>query len=283
MLNPLPLIRRGKMGTKINKALSLKGSPGLILIFLLATFISIAPVFAADDCRKTYPNPEIKFDRQDAEGRVFIPVVNWTAYDNELFRKAPDLPPCGANTNSARAWVDIYNADTNAKIYGFCALTSNDGLKSLWFKPNTFKGRAYIIINDRACQKNYKSNIITWGPQDNCQKTYPDPSLRFDRQEADGKVYISVHNWKLYAYDAELFRKAPDLPPCGANTNSARTWVDIYNADTNARIYGFCTLNSYTELKSLWFKPSTPKGRVYIIINDRACKKTYKSNIINFP
>jgi hypothetical protein len=238
---------------------------------------------AKDDCRKIYPNPEIKFDHQDAEGRIYIPVINWSAYDNDLFRKAPDLPPCGANASSARAWVDIYNADTNAKIYGFCALTSNDGLKSLWFKPSAFKGRAYIIINDRACQKTYKSNIINWGPQDNCQKTYPDPSIRFDRQEADGRVYISVHNWKFYAYDPELFRKAPDLPACGANVNSARTWVDIYNADTNVKIYGFCALNSYSELKSLWFKPSTPKGRVYIIINDRACQKTYKSNIVNFP
>jgi hypothetical protein len=272
------------MGTKINKALSIKGSLGLILIFLFTTFMSIAPIFAKDDCQKTYPNPEIKFDHQDAEGRIYIPVVNWAAYDNELFRKAPDLPPCGANTESARTWVDVYNADTNAHLYGFCSFVSNNDLKvGIWFKPPTFKGRAYIIIKDRACQKNYKSNIISWGPQDNCQKTYPNPVIKFDHQDAEGRVYIPVFNWKFYAYDAELFRKAPDLPACGANTNSARTWVDIYNADTNVKIYGFCALNSYSELKSLWFKPSTPKGRVYIIINDRACRKTYKSNIVNFP
>jgi hypothetical protein len=241
-----------------------------------------AQVSAKDDCSKIYPNPEIKFDHQDAEGRIYIPVVNWSAYDNELFRKAPDLPPCGANTNSSRTWVDVYNADTNAHIYGFCSFVSNNDLKGgVWFKPTTPKGRAYIIINDRACQKTYKSNIVPWGPQDDCRKKYPNPEIKFDHQDAEGRVYISVWNWKFY--DNEMFRKAPDLPPCGANTNSARTWVDIYNADTNAKIYGYCALNSHSELKSLSFKPSVSKGRVYIIIDDRACQKNYKSNIIMFP
>jgi hypothetical protein len=115
-----------------------------------------------NDCNKRYPLPQIKFDRKDAEGRVYIPVVNWNAYDKEMFRKATELPPCGLNTNSARTWVDIYNADTNARIYGFCAFDSKDDLKGIWFKPTTPKGRVYIIINDRACKKTYKSNTITF-------------------------------------------------------------------------------------------------------------------------
>ena len=43
------------------------------------------------------------------------------------------------------------------------------------------------------------------------------------------------------AYPADLFQVASDLPPCGSNSNSARTWVDIYDQDDN-RIYGFCAL-----------------------------------------
>src|SRR4051812_4648478 len=31
-----------------------------------------------------------------------------------------------------------------------------------------------------------------------------------------------------YAFDKALFAPAPDLPPCGQNTRSARTWLDIY-------------------------------------------------------
>jgi hypothetical protein len=138
------------------------GSLLSVLISCFVIFMGVAQVVAEDNCRKIYPNPKIKFDHQDAAGRIYISVVNWSAYDNEMFRKAPDLPPCGVNTNSARAWVDIYNADTNASIYGFCAFASNNDLKGIWFKPSTPKGRVYIVINDRACKKKYKSNIVAF-------------------------------------------------------------------------------------------------------------------------
>ncbi len=71
-----------------------------LILFIL--FSAIAPAFAADDCSKTYPNPLIKFDHKDAEGRIYIPVINFAAYANEMFRQAPELPPCGLNTKSSR-------------------------------------------------------------------------------------------------------------------------------------------------------------------------------------
>jgi len=79
-----------------------------------------------------------------------------------MFRKAPELPPCGANANSSRTWVDIYDGKTNARIYGFCAFDSNDDLQKIWYKPDANSGLVYIIINDRACKKEYKSNILRW-------------------------------------------------------------------------------------------------------------------------
>ncbi len=113
-------------------------------------------------CNINSPNPNINFDHKDAQGRVYIPVVNWSSYNNDLFQKAPDLPACGKNSNSARTWVDIYNADTNKRIYGFCALGNNADLKNIWFMPGTAHGHAYITINDRACKTAYKSNTIAW-------------------------------------------------------------------------------------------------------------------------
>ena len=136
---------------------------GSILLVFISFFVIVmmtVQAFAADNCRKTQPNPVIKIDKTDAEGRVYIPVTNRSAYDNEMFRKAPDYPACGSNTNSSRTWLNIYNADTNAVIYGFCAFDSKDDLKGIWFKPSVATGKTYIILNDRACQKNYKSNII---------------------------------------------------------------------------------------------------------------------------
>jgi len=41
-------------------------------------------------------------------------------------------------------------------------------------------------------------------------------------------------------------------PPCGSDTESPRTWVDIYG-DQGRRWYGFCGFTSSEGLKHLWF------------------------------
>jgi hypothetical protein len=272
---------------KFTNHLTAKGILMFFVIFLAVALIGATQTQtlqlsrAKDDCTKRYPNPQIKFDHQDSDGRVYIPVVNWSSYDNAMFRKAPDLPPCGLNKNSARTWVDIYNADTNQRVYGFCAFGANSDLQKIWFKSSAKSGRVYIILNDRACQKNYRSNTLIWGLQDDCTKRYPGPKIKFDHQDADGRVYIPVINWS--AYDNAMFRKAPDLPPCGLNTDSARTWVDIYDGKTNKRVYGFCALGVNSDLQKIWFKSSAKSGWVYIIIKDRACQKDYRSNTLKWP
>ncbi|MEM7578389.1 MAG: hypothetical protein AAF316_00810 [Cyanobacteria bacterium P01_A01_bin.80] len=114
----------------------------------------------------------------------------------------------------------------------------------------------------------------------------PSPRLRFVGKETytvRGKQFyrynLAVKNWK--AYPAKLFKSAPELPPCGLNNNSSRTWVDIYNAQTNQRLYGFCALSSPKNLTSLWFaveKGKTPPKAVYIVLKDRKTGKKYRSN-----
>lgn len=118
-----------------------------------------------DNCQVKYPNPRIRYSHTDSVGRVYIPVINWKLYSDEMFRKAPELPPCGLNTESARTWVDIYDATTDNRIYGFCAFDSKDDLKKIWFKPTKKSGKVYIILNDRDCKKKYRSNTISWAQQ----------------------------------------------------------------------------------------------------------------------
>lgn len=83
----------------------------------------------------------------------------------------------------------------------------------------------------------------------------------------------------------DLFTAAPTLPACGTNTNSARTWVDIYDQN-NQRLYGFCSLASSADLKDIWFglpiKAKSP-SRVMIKMTDRLCNKVYTSNWISIP
>jgi hypothetical protein len=123
-----------------------------------------------------------------------------------------------------------------------------------------------------------------------CHLDLPDPMLSLAGTEsytASGGQYtrylLTVVN--RAAYPSDLFQTAPDLPPCGSNSNSARAWVDIYDQNDN-RIYGFCALGSSADLGNLWFavaEGATPPHQVYIIINDRRCNMTCKSNLITIP
>jgi hypothetical protein len=237
----------------------------------------ILSLIVAGCCLKTYPDPVISYDHEDEEGRMYIMVVNWDDYSDELFAEAPNLPPCGENENSSRTWVDIYDAETDERIYGFCALSDNEGLQDLWFFPDGYRGKVYIIIKDRKCDKSYKSNTVEYGE---CLDSFPNPVIVFDHIDNEGRVYIPVTNWADYS--DKLFREAPELPPCGLNTNSARTWVDIYDAGTNAKIYGFCALDSKENLQDIWFMPDTTGGKVYIIMRDRACEIDYISNTVGY-
>jgi hypothetical protein len=79
-----------------------------------------------------------------------------------------------------------------------------------------------------------------------------------------------------------LFSVAPNLPPCGLNNKSSRSWVQILD-ENNRGIYGFCGLKSSEQLNSTWF--AIPRGQappkfVYITIQDRQCGFTYKSNLV---
>lgn len=114
------------------------------------------------------------------------------------------------------------------------------------------------------------------------------PNLIFSGSEAytaNGSNWVryrlGVTNYRVYPVD--MFAPRPDLPPCGLNTNASRTWVDIYDASNNARIYGFCALRAPSDLNLIWFaKPAgtAPPAQVYIKLTDRAQNVTYTSNSV---
>ena len=78
-----------------------------------------------------------------------------------------------------------------------------------------------------------------------------------------------------------MFAAAPELPPCGKNLKSSRSWVDIYD-QSGKRLYGFCALKDHNGLNDIWFAlevDATPPSYVYIEINDRKTNTKYKSNL----
>lgn len=129
-------------------------------------------VFGRDleyQCYQGLPNPIVKLagtEDYTVKGtdftRYMIPVTNWNVYPDELFEAAPDLEPCGLNTESSRTWIDIYKQD-GVRIYGFCALGASENLQDLWFAVE--KGEAppesvYIVMTDRRCDLSYVSNEV---------------------------------------------------------------------------------------------------------------------------
>ena len=115
----------------------------------------------------------------------------------------------------------------------------------------------------------------------------PNPVLYLTGLEyysAGGKNWVR-HRYDVFnkdQYPAAMFAPAPSLPPCGSNTNSSRTWVDFFNARTNARIYGFCALGSPQNLGSIWFampEGTVPPSYVYIELIDRQTGTRYRSNL----
>jgi hypothetical protein len=83
------------------------------------------------------------------------------------------------------------------------------------------------------------------------------------------------------AYPAAMFAAAPNLPPCGQNANSSRSWVDFFTS-RGQRLYGFCALGNPSNLGSIWFalpEGELPPSYVYIEIHDRQTNTKYRSNL----
>ena len=95
--------------------------------------------------------------------RYKLSITNRSAYPDSLFRPSPDLPPCGQNANASRTWVDIYNDDTNQRIYGFCGFSSADSLDNIWFalpRGDAPPKNVYVVLKDRRCAASYTSNAV---------------------------------------------------------------------------------------------------------------------------
>jgi hypothetical protein len=114
----------------------------------------------------------------------------------------------------------------------------------------------------------------------------PNPALYLMGTEAytaGGKQFIRYKYDVLNKgdYPDAMFAAAPALPPCGTNTKSSRTWVDIFD-QRGKRLYGFCALSKASDLNKIWFaleEDVVPPSWIYIELNDRQTNTKYKSNL----
>jgi hypothetical protein len=114
------------------------------------------------------PDPELAFAGREnfqAGGRNWtrykLTVMNRTAYSQDMFASAPDLPPCGLNTKASRTWVDVYDQQ-GKRLYGFCAFSKPSDLSLLWFalpEEQVPPSEVFVVLSDRLSKKEYKSNL----------------------------------------------------------------------------------------------------------------------------
>lgn len=133
-----------------------------------------------------------------------------------------------------------------------------------------------------------QSYIFEAGNRYQCKDELPTPELKLlgienytVGEDIFTRYRLSVANWN--SYPSELFQAAPDLPPCGLNAESSRTWIDIFNQD-GVRIYGFCALAASEELGDLWFAVKlgeSPPDSVYVVMTDRRCDISASSNKVS--
>jgi WD40-like Beta Propeller Repeat len=117
-------------------------------------------------------------------------------------------------------------------------------------------------------------------------KCYPDlpaPQLVLESTTTlNGNVSFEFNVTNATSFPNELFAPAPDLAPCGGNTSSSRTWVDIYDGNDNY-LFGFCAFGQASDLNLLWLQVPIAQwpAEVYIKMTDRRCNITYTSNRVN--
>ena len=152
-------------------------------------------------------------------------------------------------------------------------------------KPYFSRGRVAGRVM-AACILALIPSACTPEPETETELRVPNPVL----QPAAKLTYIeNDKNWVRYEYEVAnrgnfppaLFAPAPDLPPCGINKNSSRSWLDFYDQN-GTRLYGFCALLKPSELAKIWFaleEGAPPPTSVYIEIEDRKTKRKYKSNL----
>ena len=136
--------------------------------------ILIPPIFSpvTPSCTETFPEPELFFtgkSERTVNGVDFIhyslAINNKEEYPDYLFAASPGLPPCGLNTSASRTWALIYD-ENDDYLYGFCALSAADQLDGLWFahkKTDPAPGMVNVVLQDRLCNKEYKSAAIALG------------------------------------------------------------------------------------------------------------------------
>jgi hypothetical protein len=153
---------------------------------LSLNLLFVIPIFAATAIHaQGLATPQIKYvgSKEGTSSTNYqFSLVNRAAYPKELFSPAPELPACGKTQSAWRAWVKIYDKQTDKYLYGYCGESGYaDPLSKLMFSVD--KGSAppkevYMTITDRKTGAKATSNSIAIPASMNSTITTAGPALQ---------------------------------------------------------------------------------------------------------
>jgi len=219
--------------------------------------------------------------------------VSGTAVSVQAWGKCHPTDCDWGKASPAYAYAPVVGSDLAAEAVAISAVWATGFSETLMtirpVEEDRLQADVYTRFTDGSARTSYaQSYIFEAGNRYQCQDELPTPELKLLGMEnytvgedIFTRYRLSIANWN--SYPSELFEAAPDLPPCGLNAESSRTWIDIFNQD-GVRIYGFCALAASEELGDLWFAVKlgeSPPDSVYVVMTDRRCDISASSNEVS--
>lgn len=167
---PAPALRPGAMAIGRSAAVHEAGlarsflmKPALANGLTLAKVAALTPAQVVD----TLPEPQLSLlgleERAEGGTAVTLGVSNWADFSDDVFAPAPDLPPGGLNASASRTFVEVEDADSGKRLYGFCDTGSARGLAALEFvlpQETPLPARLQILLSDRRTRTERRSNPV---------------------------------------------------------------------------------------------------------------------------
>ncbi|MFQ5855276.1 MAG: NosD domain-containing protein, partial [Anaerolineae bacterium] len=212
-----------------------------------------------------------------------MPIIAYNdLWDNgENYRNYPDQTGINGNIAADPAFVNAASNDFHLRSTPTLspAIDAGDPSSDYANEPEPNGGRINMGAYGNTSEAATSSYV--------CYSGLPSPSVSLagaDIESGGVRYWLTVENWN--AYPDDLFVPAPDLPPCGLNTNASRTWVDIFDSGDDSRINGYCGLDASADMERLWTfvrDDATPPESVYLVVWDRSCSEQYVSNMVDIP
>ncbi|MEM6380151.1 MAG: hypothetical protein AAF705_18300, partial [Bacteroidota bacterium] len=134
--------------------------------------------------------------------------------------------------------TNLYNSGSHSASASGGGFACKSDFKTVGFK---------LVMAPGAVIRIGRVNVLFDCPEDEvafrCPPSLPNPKIKLAGVQPSGNyVRYKIPVYNFAAFPDYIFAAAPTLPACGSNTNSSRTWIDIYN-EKNQRIYGFCAFS----------------------------------------